>query len=490
MKNLPRRIGQALFFLVLVFMFSACAVNPVTGKKQIMFVSEAQEKAMGLQSNPGIVGEFGEYPDANLQAFINEKGKAMAAISHRPNLDYKFNILDTDVVNAFAVPGGYVYFTRGIMAHFNNEAEFAGVLGHEIGHVTARHSAQQQTQEILAQGGLLVGILAIPQLAQLGDLATQGLQLLFLKFSREHESQADELGVQYSTKVGYDAREMATFFKTIDRLSGGNNGGIPNFLSTHPNPLDRYKRVGELAVDAQKTLPSSELKVNRDGYLRMIDGILYGPDPRQGFVENGVFYHPELKFKFPVPKDWQVQNSPAKVQMAPKDGKAILNFSLSRQKTLQEAANATITEDSLIVIENQNTRINGLSAITIVANRKNGSDPKQMIRGVLTLIEYNGLIYDFFGLSLLSDYNTYAATFQNTMRNFSILTDLSKINVVPERISIEKVSRNATFAEALRGFDVPEKRMEEHAIVNGMLLTDNVAAGTLVKIIRKEKSNK
>jgi predicted Zn-dependent protease len=489
MRTVKQQLWRAIVLIAVASILSTCAVNPVTGKKQIMFVSESEEKAMGLQSNPEIIGEFGEYPDANLQAFINEKGKAMAAISHRPNLDYKFNILDTDVVNAFAVPGGYVYFTRGIMAHFNNEAEFAGVLGHEIGHVTARHSAQQQTQEMLAQGGLLVGILAIPELAQMADLASQGLQLLFLKFSREHESQSDELGVQYSTKVGYDAREMATFFKTIDRLSGGNNGGIPNFLSTHPNPLDRYKRVGELAVDAQKTLTNtSDLKVNRDGYLRMIDGILYGADPRQGYVENNVFYHPELKFSFAVPTDWQVQNSPAKVQMAPKDGKAVLNFSLAAEKTLTEAANAAVAADSLIVIENQNIKINGLSAIAIVANRKNGSDPKQMIRGALTIVEYNGLIYKFFGLSLATDFNTYSTAFLNSMRSFKILTDLSKINVTPERIKIETVTKDATFAEVLRSFGVAEKRMEEHGIVNGMLLTDNVAAGTLIKIIRKDST--
>jgi predicted Zn-dependent protease len=142
-------------------------------------------------------------------AYINEKGKQMGAISHKPNLPFEFKILDSPVVNAFAVPGGYVYFTRGIMAHFNNEAEFAGVLGHEIGHVTARHTAQQQSKQILAQVGMVVGIVVSDVFRQFADLASNGLGLLFLKFSRNHESEADKLGVYYSTDIGYNAFEMA-----------------------------------------------------------------------------------------------------------------------------------------------------------------------------------------------------------------------------------------------------------------------------------------
>ena len=260
----------------------------------------------------------------------------MAVISHRPNLGYQFRVLDSPVVNAFAVPGGFVYFTRGIMAHFNNEAEFAGVLGHEIGHITARHSAQQYSNQVLAQLGLVIGMAVSEDFARFGDLASQGLGLLFLKFSRDHESQSDELGVEYSSKIGYDAHQMADFFQTIDRLSGGNNGGIPTFLSTHPNPADRNKKVHELATKWQQSsnVTPANLKVNRDGYLRMIDGIVYGEDPRQGYVESNIFYHPELKFQFPVPQEWQLQNMASQVQMAPKDGKALMFMTLANEKSL------------------------------------------------------------------------------------------------------------------------------------------------------------
>ncbi|MFZ4544503.1 MAG: M48 family metalloprotease, partial [Saprospiraceae bacterium] len=300
----------AYLSLFALFLFS-CAKNPVTGKKQFNLISESQEIAIGKEADPGIIQQFGLYDDPKMQAFINEKGQEMVKISHRPNLKFTFRILNSPVVNAFALPGGYVYFTRGIMASFNNEAEFAGVLGHEIGHVTARHGAQQQTQQILAQVGLMAGIIAVPQLAQFAEAAQQGIGLLMLKFGRNHESQSDQLGVQYSTKIGYNSLYMADFFKTLGRITDQAGARIPTFLSTHPNPDDRFGNVKKQSEAIQKTLDPTSLKVNRDAYLKMVDGIVYGEDPKEGYIENSIFYHPELKFQFPVPKDWQTQNSPS-----------------------------------------------------------------------------------------------------------------------------------------------------------------------------------
>src|SRR5688572_21507744 len=198
----------------LLVLVVGCAVNPVTGKKQVSLMSEAQELALGAESDPQIIAQFGLYEDAEMKSFIEKHGQEMAAISHRPNLQFHFRILDSPVVNAFAVPGGYVYFTRGIMAHFNNEAEFAGVLGHEIGHVTARHSVDQYTKSTIAQVLMIGGLIVSKELRAFANEANMAMQLMFLKYSRDHESQSDELGVEYSTKIGYDAREMAGFFNT------------------------------------------------------------------------------------------------------------------------------------------------------------------------------------------------------------------------------------------------------------------------------------
>jgi predicted Zn-dependent protease len=193
-----------IFFqlLVLSLLLATCAKNPVTGKREVMLMSEAEEIKLGAESDPEIVAEFGVFENPELQAFINEKGNEMAKVSHRSSLPFHFKILDSPVVNAFALPGGYVYFTRGILAHFNNEAQFAGVLGHEIGHVTARHGANQYSKQILAQLGLAIGSSISKELEAFANIAGAGLQLLFMKYGREDESQSDELGVEYASRTG------------------------------------------------------------------------------------------------------------------------------------------------------------------------------------------------------------------------------------------------------------------------------------------------
>lgn len=476
---------KSFFTILLICAVFSCSVNPVTGKKEIMLMSKDQEIALGIQSNPEILATFGAYQDETIQNFISQKGQEMARISHRPELEYKFQILDSPVVNAFALPGGFVYFTRGIMAHFNNEAEFAGVLGHEIGHITARHGAQQYSQQILLQGALLVGVVVSEDFAQYAGLASQGLGLLMLKFGRDDESQSDELGVQYSTKIGYDAHEMADFFNTIDRLSGGDNGGVPTFLSTHPNPQDRFKKVNQMATQVQRTAPGTQYKVNRDGYLRMIDGLVYGEDPRQGYVENSIFYHPDLKFQFPVPQGWQYQNMASQVQMAPKDGKAVVIFTLAQGNSPGEAANAMITQDtSLRIQDRQSTTVNGLPATYILADQLNPQDGN-IIRGLTYFIQYNNTIYQFTGMSYAQDFSTYRPVFENTMKNFRQLTDQSKITVQPERIRIKTVAQDGTLEATLRGFGMPADRLEELSILNGMKLNEQVTKGMLIKTIGK-----
>jgi predicted Zn-dependent protease len=470
--------------MLLLIGFS-CAVNPVTGKKELMLMTEDQEIALGVQSDPEIVSSFGEYQDPALQAFISAKGKEMAAISHRPGLDYQFKILDSPVVNAFALPGGFVYFTRGIMAHFSNEAEFAGVLGHEIGHITARHGARQYTTQMASQLGLVLGVVLSQDFAQFADLASNALGMLFLKFSRDHETESDRLGVEYSTKIGYDAREMAGFFQTLKRLSG-DAGAIPTFLSTHPDPVDRYANVGKLAAEWQQKINATDLKIERNAYLRMIDGIVYGEDPRHGYLADNVFYHPELRFQFPTPGGWKMENMASQVQFTPEDGKALLLMDLAAEKELNAAAEATLAKDSLRTVDGpRKVTVHGSSALSIVAEQTNPNS-KQTIRIQIYLIQFNDRIYRFYGMSYQADFDQYKALFLNTMQNFKALNDPSRINVQPERIRIREVASDASLRAVLNTFGVPEKRWSELAIVNGMELDTQVPQGTLIKILSKE----
>jgi predicted Zn-dependent protease len=470
---------------VCLLLLSSCSRNPVTGKKEFSLMSESQEISMGKSYDPQIVEQYGLYQNKQLQDFINLKGKEMAALSHRPNLPYEFKILDSPVVNAFAVPGGYVYFTRGIMAHFNNEAEFAGVLGHEIGHITARHSARQQTTQILTQVLFIGGIIVSKDFSEFADVAQQGIGLLFLKNSRSHETESDELGVEYSTKVGYDARYMAGFFNTLNRLSG-DEGRLPTFLSTHPDPGDRFVKVNKMAKDKQANMDVSKLKVNRNEYLKMVDGLMYGDDPKQGFVENSVFYHPELKFYFPVPANWKSVNSPSQFQMAPADGKALMVLSLHNSKTLEEAKNAVITENKLSVIESTNVKVNGLNGIALLSDLvptdQNGQASSTPLKVLTYLIEYNKLIYKFHGLSAKDDFNGYFSNFQTTMKGFNILTDQSKLNRQPTLIKVVQTTKNATLRDHFNEFKMPLTRHGDLAVLNGLLLTDSVEKGMMLKI--------
>ena len=478
-----------LIILLVIIYLPSCAVNPVTGKKQLMLMTENQEIALGAQYDPSVISTFGLYEDVELLDFITEKGNELARISHRPNLDYHFRILDSPVVNAFAVPGGYIYFTRGILAQFNSEAELIGVLAHELGHVTARHSASQQSKQQLGQLVLISGLAISPEFRYFADYAMQGMQLLFLKFSRDNENEADRIGVEYSSKINYDAHKMADFFNVLNNLQlSSEQGGVPTFLSTHPDPGDRLVSVNKEANQWQDSLKYNNWLVNKDKYLQMIDGIIYGEDPRQGFVESNVFYHPNLKFQFPFPTGWKLVNSPLQVQIAPEDGKAIIIVTLSEQKNLEDAVQANINQLNLTVIDRKPVKVNGMSGIAVNSKQipqDQQSSGQDTIRLKSYFIQYNENIYLFHGVTLNSTYDTYAQSFTSTMMNFNRLTDSAKLNIKPKRISVKQVQRAGTVAEVLRYYKVPESDMKNLAILNNYELSDRINRGQLIKIIEK-----
>jgi predicted Zn-dependent protease len=472
-----------IFSIMLVY---SCSINPVTGKKQISLMSEAQELALGKQSDPAIIGQYGMYEDDKLQKFINEKGKAMGAISHRDKLEYNFRILNTPVVNAFAVPGGYVYFTRGIMAHFNNEAEFAGVLGHEIGHITSKHSSRQYTNQVFAQLGLIAGMILSPEFRQFGNEAMQATQLLMLKFSRDHESESDKLGVEYSTKIGYDAHYMDDFFMTLKRLSGDSGQSLPTFLSTHPDPVDRYNKVHAYADDFQKKdKTTTDYQVNRDSYLRMIDGLIYGDDPKEGYIEGGKFYHPVMKFQYTLPANWQTVNTPSQVQMGEKEGKAAMFLGLSQESSLSAALQKDITDNKLSLVKQNNRTLGGNPAMTAYATQAQQAQDGSTVNLAVDLcyIQYGGAIYSFSGVTYENTYSTYRPVFERTYTSFKKLSDPSKLNRMPEKIKIASVSSTGTLQSAFNKLKVPSNRQNELSIVNGMELKDQVKAGQLIKVL-------
>jgi len=479
MKNL-------LIFLVIGTLLASCARNPITGKKEFA-ISEKRELQLGASYDPQIVASMGEYKDPQLESLIKKLGMQMAKESHRPNLNWKFTIIDSDVVNAFAVPGGYVYFTRGILAHFNNEAEFAGVLGHEIGHVTARHTAKSMRRQQLAQVGMIAGMLASQEVRNNMQAISQGMQLLFLKYGRDAEEESDALGVEYSSEQGYDARYMAGFFKTIDRIQKKAGVEIPDFLSTHPNPLNREARVKQMAGEWQAKLPGEQNKVNRDSYLKLINGLVYGEDPKQGFEENGVFYHPVLKFKFDVPKGWKLTNSPQQVQIAAPENQGAVIFSLAQGASASAAAQAWVQQNELTAAQQGATTVNGMQAYQVSGSQggqaQQGQQTQPEILWQATFISYNGKVYNFTEVAQASAVNSIGRTLEIPYRSFNKLTNPTYLNRKPERLLVKPVSRTMTLQAYLKESGIPSSRHLEFAILNGMELKQQARAGTLIKTI-------
>ncbi|MBC6698310.1 M48 family metalloprotease [Hymenobacter sp. BT190] len=443
----------------------------------------------GAQPDPGVVAQFGLLNDTKLQSYIDQKGMQMGRISDRPADVKGFTIVDSPIINAFATPDGHVYFTRGIMAHFNNEAQFSGVLGHEIGHITARHGQKQQTRSTIANGALILGSILSKRVASIAQPASQVVGLGLLKYGRDDENESDKLGVKYSSKIGYDPASMADFFLTLSRTEQSSGAAtIPTFLSSHPNSADRYTNVKKLAAQAEQQA-GRQLAVNRDQYLRMIEGLPYGDNPREGYVENSVFYHPDLKFQFPIPQGWKSQNSPSQFQMAEPNGKAVIILLPAGNKGLDETAQALAQQLKLQNAQAQKTTVNGFPAMVIQGDQV-GQDQQTGQQGITAssltyLIQDGQTIYAMVGLCGPGTLGTYGDDFQRTAQGFRRLTDASKINRQPERIRIKAAKAGQTLASALAANGVSSKRYEEMAILNGMKTTDKMTAGMLFKVVGK-----
>jgi predicted Zn-dependent protease len=406
----------------------ACAVNPATGKRELSLIGEQQEIAIGRENDQQITAQLGLYEDADLAAYVNRVGQTLAAKSERPGLPWKFQVVDDPVVNAFALPGGFIYVTRGILGHFNSEAELAAVLGHEIGHVTARHSVSQMSKAQLAQLGLGLGsILAPEQAARFGNLAAQGLELMFLKYGRDDERQADDLGLRYALSSGYDPRPMIEVFEMLERVSASAGGGrVPAWLSTHPDPGARGERI------ASEIATASAGKVERDAYLARIDGVTFGEDPRQGYFRENVFYHPDMQFRLEFPAGWKTQNTrQAVVALAPSDD-AAMQLSLSRQGTPQEALRAFLAQEGVTPTSSFGGG-NGAGSRFQLA----GTSP---VEGTVLFFEHGGRVLGVVGYATSAAWGQARPVVERAIGSFDRLTDRRALEVSPARITLALIS--------------------------------------------------
>ena len=482
-RHIVSKTVVGVVVVALIVWAVSCALNPVTGKRELMLMSSADELAMGQQTDPQILQTYGKYDDPELARYVAALGKKLGALSHQPNLAYNIQVLDSPVVNAFAVPGGYVYLTRGILAYLNDEAELAGVVAHEIGHIAARHSAQQYSKAQFAQLGLGLGSVLSKTFRKYAGVAQAGVGLLFLSFSRSDEREADSLGVEYSAKAGYDSNHMANLFVSLERLNPGEaQGGLPGWFSTHPNPENRIAAIKEDTLVWREKLKQTRFAVNRDQYLQQVDGIVFGEDPRQGYVDGNVFYHPELRFQFPIPSGWKVNNTASQVQMINQDQNAVILFSMAPEKTPSAAAEAFLNESKAAVLKSENIKVNGMSAHRIVSDV---TTEQGVIRVMSYFIQKGQTVYAFLGYTEQSRFNGYSSVFEQTMGRFNNLTDSRKINVKADRLDVKRTTSQGSLRQALQRFGEPANQAEALAIINGMKLDDGVAGNTYLKVVVK-----
>jgi predicted Zn-dependent protease len=312
---------RVLLLTVLLAAAAACASNPVSGKREVSLMSEADEIAMGRQGDAEIRREMGVYNDEELQRYVSGIGEKLASVSHRPSLPWTFTVLDSPVVNAFALPGGFVYVTRGLLAHLEDESELAGVLGHEVGHVTARHISRSYTRSAGSSIGLLLASIFVPGVRPFQDIASVGLGTLFLKYGREDELESDRLGVEYASKAGWDPSGVPRFLETLSRIDAMSDRGMPNWLSTHPEP---ESRVAKARPVASSKAAEGEQARNQDEFFGRLDGLAYGDDPAEGVVRGNQFLHPDLRLAIDFPDGWQLTNTPDQVVARLDSEKAIM----------------------------------------------------------------------------------------------------------------------------------------------------------------------
>jgi predicted Zn-dependent protease len=453
--------------------------------RMLPLLSDADEARMGAEAHEQILAEFGgAYDDPELAAYVTSIGKFLALTSERPNVDFTFTVLNSPIVNAFANPGGYVYVTRGLLALAGDEAELAGVIAHEIGHVAARHHEERMGNSLLANLGLtLLGALTKSQ--QIAGIAQFGALALLQSYSREQEYEADLLGVRYMSRAGFDPEAMAAFlsklkaYSEFEALEAGQPGANDqlSLLATHPRTADRVRR----AIQAAGLRKVQDPIVGRDIYLNKIDGILYGDDPDQGLVRGRQFIHPALRFAFEAPPDFALLNGESQVSGRGPDG-ALLVFD-GAQRT--DPSMQAYVRDTWLAQVN----IQGLEPLRI--DRRDAAT-------AAFRIDIQGQTYDARAVAIAFDSRTifrflfltppavtarYDEAFRRTAYSFRTISAAEAAAVTPRRIALHRVAAGETPAQVARRMALDGHKLERFLVLNGLQQAQPLSAGALVKIV-------
>ncbi len=493
---MKRITSHIVLFVAFMVVSSSCVIqqNPVSGQKRAFAYSWQQEIQIGKDVDREIVSQYGIYDDSEIEKYVIDLSEKVLAVSHMRREDtarqfreaeFTFRVLDSPVVNAFALPGGYIYVTRGLLAHLNNEAQLAVVQGHEIGHVAARHASQRGLQQTIGQvaiiGGAILGqeLLGLPGETIL-NLSSQAAQFLFLSYSRDAERESDRLGVEYAAMNGFVAAEGAAFFTSLKRMSEKSGQSIPNMLSSHPNPGERETTIPRLA-DEWKEKGYEQTIRNTEAYMQMLDGIIYGENPRNGFVDENRFVHPDLKFQFPVPQGWRVINQPSQVVYVNPDGDAIMILRIdSESTTARQSVEQLIAEDGFVLQRQAETQSSGqwpAYEADFTVQQEGGT------LGVnVYAVEYDNKVYRFINYTEQAKFERYSTTFSSVTNAFDRLTDQRILDIEPVRLRVTRVETDTRFGNLLPSQLPMDIEAEDVAIMNQVYMDDVIRAGTYIKI--------
>ncbi len=465
-----------------------CATNPVTGGSDFVLMSEDQEISLGRKYNDEILKEMPAYHDPVLEELVQRVGKKLAGFSHRPGIDYSFTIIDSSTVNAFALPGGYIYITRGMLAYLNSEAELAAVLGHEIGHVTARHSVRQQSTSAVT--GLLGAVLAASTGIQGADTLTNMAGTAIVRgYGREHELEADRLGAEYLARSGYDPEAMLkvvgilknqeSFEVTVAKKEGREPNVYHGLFSTHP---DNDARFREVVLAARKYKTGDTVRVERDGFLLRLDGLTFGDSEREGVIRGNRFFHKDLDFSVTFPSGWKINNQTTRIIATPqaRDGLIQLTLAENRQRlpakqVMQQELNTPLASGTPF----KAGTLKGYSAITV------GDTPFGKRRIHYAVVNRGDDTYIFAGTARSTQSaGKYDEAVLAAAKSLHPLTGAEKQLAREKQLDIIRAPGGTTWAALARRSPITNYPEEQLRLLNDQYPTGEPATSEIIKIVR------
>ena len=471
--------------LFLALALANCAQNPVTGNPNLVLLSESQEIAIGRREDTNVRKQYGAYDDARLQQYVEEIGQRLAKAGHRPGIEYRFLVVDSSDVNAFALPGGFIYITRGILAYLNSEAELAAVLGHELGHVTARHSVQQLTAATAANIGVnILGIFVPEARGVLGGNVINILGGALLSgYGREHELEADRLGAEYLARTGYDPQAMVKvvgvlknqelFDAEVAKAEGRQPRAYHGLFASHPDNDTRLQQVvGEAARFKQASTRTAQ-----EEFLRRSDRMIYGDSPKQGIVRNNDFYHEELGLAMSFPPGWRVRNRPQNVAATSPGGEALIDL---RAAGPAKGAPADVLRRALKLPATEEvtpTTIRGLQAAT-VSTTINGRPTRAACvfhRDTAFLIGTQA--------RTAAGFTQHQEAIEASLMSIHALTNEERAFARPLRLRVITAQTNTTFAELARRSPLGSFAEGHLRVINGLYPAGEPVAGQPLKIV-------